>query len=112
MGRPVYSYQRLFRYSLDPSGQLVHKKDGTVSMTVWSRAASRPSFSNASLSSWLSAFWAGALMLAQSTGGLRIILATSNPQPKPNALAFAVMKIGPALIQSLTGLRQREKRQA
>jgi hypothetical protein len=43
--------------STDPSGKLVHKKDGTVSMTVWSRAASWPSFSRASLSSWLSAFW-------------------------------------------------------
>ena len=53
----MYSYQRLFRYSLDPSGKLVHKKDGTVSMTVWSRAASWPSFSRASLSSWLPAFW-------------------------------------------------------
>jgi len=47
-GQAGVSYQRLFRYSLDPSGKLVHKKDGTVSMTVWSRAASWPSFSRAS----------------------------------------------------------------
>src|SRR5580704_12918124 len=67
MDSPVYSYQRLFRYSLDPSGKLVHKKDGTVSMTVWSRAASSPSLSSASLRSWLSAFWASSLMFAQST---------------------------------------------
>jgi hypothetical protein len=54
--KPVYSYRRLFRYSLDPSGKLVHKIDGTVSMTVWSRAASSPSFLRASLSSWLCSF--------------------------------------------------------
>src|ERR1700730_8179883 len=69
--RPVYSYQRLFRYSLDPSGKLVHKKDGTVSMTVWSRAASWLSLSRASLRSRLSAFWASSLMFAQFYGESR-----------------------------------------
>jgi NAD(P)-dependent dehydrogenase (short-subunit alcohol dehydrogenase family) len=49
--RPVYSYQRLLRNSLDPSGKLVHKKDGTVSIRLWSRAASPRSFSRASLCS-------------------------------------------------------------
>src|SRR5438445_8767460 len=93
MGRPVYSYQRLFRYSLDPSGKLVHKKDGTVSMTVWSRAASWPSFSRASLSSWLSAFWASSIMFAQSTGGVRAILAISHPEPKASFSGVAVIRI-------------------
>ena len=69
------------QYSLDPSGKLVHKKDGTVSMTVWSRAASWTSFSKASLSSGLSHF-GPAHSCSLSPRGVRPILAISNPEPK------------------------------
>src|SRR5260370_31949220 len=77
----------------DPSGWLVHKKDGTVSMTVWSRAASWPSFSRASLSSWLSAFRASALMFAQSTGCQGLFLQFQIQSQRQAFRALAVIRV-------------------